>query len=491
MSAMTVSALLESGTPSLTKIYLDQISKAAQPFATIEQIGAPLPIELGDQGQFPWYWATPENYCAERTYNWVDRIVQRGDGSSIRLAGAAFSNEYLNLIKDVFWKIGSRDVEKMNKARVKSEKDIQAIVSQYEGIFGTITSEEMAKAAVKTKIDYIVQYQVSQVWASQPPLELTEDNIWSLAERLGKVPASARTLVPAIQLYLSSSGALDLERDTNNKRSQLMKLISNTERPSPENGGMTVADAQKNLSARVQYQLPEIGRIEGSLNNANQSASVMLKASAESTETVNVSVSGEAGISIPVAELFSLDAEGQVHYNAFQMNTSSSNFEINMTFHGLTVYPIPALEYRAGAGTGKGWFDPTLLQEAVTNGESDVSGYEFTHPPQRDLTKEGNFGRLTNLVISELPTVEISFATGSASQSIQHFDEHASVTFSIFGIPLGSSEESYSWTKIENHSSGEGFTIKLEPPKVTGSTTASGQLAYVLGATAEYPAATS
>jgi hypothetical protein len=95
----------------------------------------------------------------------------------------------------------------------------------------------------------------------------------------------------------------------------------------------------------------------------------------------------------------------------------------------------------------------------------------FGSAPQMNPLAGGNYGRLTSLAVSQMPTISINYQTGSMSQFNETVAQQSAWVTTFCGIPVGEgSSSSYSATTSQN-AQGGGFTLTMSPPSQTGLAT--------------------
>lgn len=478
MAIVTPSAPVQSA-------FYTQLQQQAQ-----EQIGqalgniTPVPVEIGAQGQFPYFFRDPNNNFNIATWTFLNSTVVPGQAGGVQL-GPSFSNAYGTLVGQLSWSLSSADQAQLNAANIKSQQQMSTVITQYEDAYGPITQAQLAAAKVTQKIDYIVSYQLNQWAGPNAPLLLTADRIRNLTGLLPALPPSAQPLIGPISQYLQVMvSVLGLINAGGNASTVLYDLYNNTITPSAGNGGIQTSDGATHVGFTMSPRDP--AQIQSALSNTGSAVTITFHASDYNVDSTSLSVDGGGGGVIPIAEFIGIDIGGGATYNMHDLNTSGDSFDVTMTFTGVNLVNVTPVQYQID--TRAGWYDPAPIADAVANHGQDVSGYQLSPwPANIDFSDGGDFGLLTGLIISSMPTITINYEGGSATDAATAITEQASLGISLFGFRLGGVDQSYSHSTIDQHSTGGGFTVTFTPPPPSGN--AMSQLAYVMAATVDYPGA--
>ena len=89
---------------------------------------------------------------------------------------------------------------------------------------------------------------------------------------------------------------------------------------------------------------------------------------------------------------------------------NSSESSVTIEYPGYALVPVVPSSWQPDNNVG--WYYPDPIAEAFSNGTQDVTGFRFVAPTGynlQPLTNGGNFGMLTNLLISNYPNVTVSY----------------------------------------------------------------------------------
>jgi hypothetical protein len=163
-----------------------------------------------------------------------------------------------------------------------------------------------------------------------------------------------------------------------------------------------------------------------------------------------------------------------------------------MTYAGYSLVPVNTLAWQQA--TNQGWYFGDPIAQAVTNGSKNVTGFKFIAPTGYNLqsiTNGGNFGQLTSLLISNYPTISITYTNANFTEFEQHWSESVSGNLSLFGfISLGSFSQGAYGSSYQRGADNSSFTVTFSasPQVITLPTLM--QQAYVIGGAVNNPGVT-
>jgi len=98
------------------------------------------------------------------------------------------------------------------------------------------------------------------------------------------------------------------------------------------------------------------------------------------------------------------------------------------------------------------------------------------------------FSRLKTFVISQQPTMVLTFTGTDVSKVTSDFKVGASIKLDLFGLfTLGQASGSYAVQDVRENTKDGSVTVTFGPPKVSGTIPLQQQVAYVMGGVASYP----
>jgi hypothetical protein len=258
--------------------------------------------------------------------------------------------------------------------------------------------------------------------------------------------------------------------------------------PSAANGGMQTG-ATSYAVGYTPKKLMSANQLIGGLSTATNQINMSLALSNFSSTQSDLSINGKVGFTIPILDILDISFSASASYNLSKYAASSTGITMDITYPGVTIFPsAPSI---LAADNVTGWYANDILQEVVRNTGNDITGYalqgsEYSVDHVFGINKI--FSRLKTFVISQQPTVEITFKGSELSKVVSDMKLHAKVDVKLFDIfSLGSASANYTVHKVDDKSVKGSVTVTFGPPKVSGTIPIEQQKAYVLGGVASYP----
>ncbi len=462
------------------------------------------PIQYPSQGDFNWSWENTTNQVFNNgTFNYVSAGVSpSATQGAVKLSPAGgFANTYVRLLSSLVFTLSSSDQTALNTALQNASSQQASVVSTYEGIFGQITPVQIAKAhtvvpAVQTSFDYVVSYILGSVWSgATPPLTWAAmKGARSLEGLMQNMPASGETVLGTVQVFLNVMGsAIGLQDELNLGSWIRNQLNTNTSTPSATNGGMQTVDPNTGaiLPFQVAYGISSgITSIQNDLNNTSRNFQVSMDITQAAQSQLNVSSAEEAGFSFDIGECLTFSGTESGSFNLNTFTGTSSTATLAMNFSGFTMVPIAASAWQQA--TDLGWYFGAPIAEAWKNWNSGTkpTGFNFVSDPTPILGSDGKgLGQISNLLISQYPTVTITYSNADFSSFRQAWQENVSGNLTLFGfIPVGSVSEGVYSSTAQSNGSNSSFTLTFTPSQQVLSVPPLQQTAYVIGGSFDYPA---
>lgn len=457
--------------------------------------GTLTPIELGAQGDFPWFWQDSNNNFNANTYSYISRRVIPGQHGGVALSGS-FINAYDGALTDLTYILSSSDKQLLSSTQTAANVQATSVVNSYQQAYTAITSDQLAKAAdvmgmVPTKLDYVIGYVVAYIWSGRnqskgQPLTYQElSQARSLNSLLPYAPATSQSVLTAVATYLSVTNAiLSLEDASSNAMWLKARLLNNTQSPTTDNGGVNTIDSNGGLKIRPGYIVNKsVSLLQDSLNSQS-SFQISMTAQRQDANTLNVNIEGQAAGSVQ-ADFFTIGLSANASYSLFQASGSGKSATIEMTFPGLTVVPLEQTQWQQD--TMAGWFAIKPLAFAAGNSDFSKTGWAFSPVPSYNFSASGDFGWLSNLIVSNYPTIKITYSEGNYADFSKSFQQSFSTSVKLFGIPLGSASENTFSGSTSAESTDGSFSITIAPPVPDASVSPLDLQAFVLAGEIQYP----
>jgi hypothetical protein len=468
------------------------------------------PIQYPAQGDFLWNFQNGNQIFNQGTFDYISANVAPGGlaGTAQLSPSGGFPNAYVQLLSKLAYALSTTDLAAVNTALRNASAQATTIVNDYQTTFGQITPAQMTVAqnavgsfAVQTFQDYVIAYVLGYLWSGQqtagkPPLTYTQmANARNLRTLLPAMPSSGNTVVADVSNYLSMLQPVNAIQSNQQLGSWIIAQLNlNTSQPSTANGGMSTVNPGNGqiLPPQVAYNLgsASIASITNDLNNTARELDISMTTAAASGNQLSVSVQGQAQVTVGSFLRFTTSVGAS--YDMSQAAGTSSSASVKMTYAGYSLVPVNALAWQQA--TNQGWYYGDPIAQAVTNGTKDVTGFKFVAPTGYnllDISRGGNFGQLTALLISNYPTITITYTNASYSEFSKHWSESVSGNLSLFGfISLGSFSQGAYGSSYQSGADNSTFTVSFSAsPQVIGLPTMM-QQAYVIGGGVNNPGVT-
>lgn len=445
-----------------------------------------IPVQLGQYGEFKWFWRSNEKFNA-LTYDYVSARVDGTNPKTLALQGS-FGNDYEQVIRAISWTLSSADTVKLNDAATKTALQADAVVSSYQQNVGNITDAQLTACDVTKKIDYIINCKVATTWAcSTTPIPMANIDTRNLRSKLACTPASGMPVLNPIAEWLDlNTAVLPIQDQVMSANYTRKTVLANLTQPTINNGGITTVNTSGVDQVRVGYNIGAAPTaIQNDLANTGRAISIDMAISSLDQKTANVSIGGSAGV-IGWGFLFGWGATTSVEKTINSYQGAGSEMTASLSYKGLSFVPVTRANY--AQDTGKGWYYADMIAQAAKNVGADVSGYKFQTTPPYNLAANGNFGVVDVVMISQYPTITITYKNGSYEEFSQSFKQETNTGFSLFGIRIGGQESIYNSSLSKNSQAGT-FTVTFTPSKEVLTVPDLEKTTNVIGASVVYPGA--
>jgi hypothetical protein len=308
----------------------------------------------------------------------------------------------------------------------------------------------------------------------------------NLKALLPDAPASADQVITDVTVYLNLMQPVNGFSDQlQNGAWTLGSLKNNTMYPSEANGGIKTFDPNTGEVSKDYNDgwaiNSSVASINNDLQNTGRTIVIGMTTSQASGSSMTVHVDSQAGFT--VGSWLQFSTEVGATYDMSKVQGTSTDCSVTMTYAGYSVVPAAAAAWQQA--TNHGFYYPDPVSQAVGNGSKDVTGFKFLNTPPYNLgpmLSGGNFGLLTNLLISNYPTIKITYSNANFSSFKQAWSEKVSGNLSLFGfIKLGSFSQGAYGSSYAQGSDNSTFSVTFSAsPEVTGVPQNLRQ-AYVIG----------
>lgn len=459
------------------------------------------PIQYPSQGDFMWYYQNINQVFNQSTFDYLSANVSPGElEDTIQISSSGgFPNNYTQVLNSIIYSLSAANQAELDKYQTLAATQQQTVISDYQNTYGTITEEQMEEANQSTKIDYVISYIMGEIWSctqqnGEKPVTWTEmAAARNLKDLLPCAPASGDKVINDVAIYLNMMAPVNgLQDKMQNGSWVIQSLKTNTQYPSEANGGMKTFNPNTGAvseSYNVGYAISSsLASITNDLENTSRTIQMTLDTSAASGSEVNVSVEGQTGVSI--GSWLNFSTSTGMTYDMSQAEGTSKDAAVSITWEGYSMVPCAPTAWQQA--TNVGWYYGDVIRQAVANEGQDVDGFKWIgdQPPydMSSIADGGDFGQLTNLLISNYPTISITYSNADFEAFKESWSETVSGNLSLFGfISLGSFSEGAYGSSYEEGSSNNTFTLTFSASPAVVGVPQEQQQAFVIGGSVDNP----
>lgn len=403
--------------------------------------------------------------------------VEIGSNGMPTLGLQQFATLYYNILNNATYQYSTADQKVVNDPN---------IVNQQIAVANSGTSSGFAAAYAVSPVNYHTVMAAVLKNFSPSATDWSTANISAAAANLPNAGYASlgQAIGDAVQQLSPLNTILGAQSAAN---AELSAAKANAQHPSATNGGLQTGTDSYYVGWTP---LPTNNQIQSGLQSESK-VTVHIQAENFDSSHATFHMDGGVGFTIPVYEAFSIGLSASSSYDWSKTTSSSSSLDVTMEYPGVTIVQIDPLAL--SADYAKGWYDQSLLQSIIDgSGDKNISGFKIDpsnqYAPDRMFGPGRPFSRFKTLVVSQMPTITMTFSADQAESVMSHFQESASVKAKLFGIfTIGSFDESYSITKVHQDSASGSVTVVLAPPAITGTVPIEKQVCNILGGVADYP----
>ena len=473
----------------IKKAYYDALAKKADgPVQAALGIKNWTPLDSAAMGNLYWYWNNTGIFNTG-TWNQFNNVMQyNSDGYLQTTDGAALNTALFNLYLAMSYQLTQTDQNTLDAANAKAQGILNTVVGDYTTMFGAIPPANSATAGAK--LAYVTQQILS--WGDSGLTLGTFRTSTNPTSLLPNAPLGTGKLISDFMTYLTQTQSADsVQNAVASMNSQIAQVAKNLS-PTPaqvKKGWMSAADINGTASILPYLNIVEPTSAIQSALSGGQGFGISMSVTQVDQNTSSVSIEGGAGASGWVG-WFGLSGGASASYNAFSFDSSVTQVDLNLHFDGVTKF-TPQLSASAyDIGTGTGWWNPKLIQDAA-NHDSNKSGVAFTTPQHYNFAQNGDFGVLDVLAICNNPTIQMVFHNADEHKFQSHFAQQSHWGVSFLGIPLGGGSQSYTSSTYKYDATAGTVTVDMTPPPAFISGNLLTSQAYVIGANCAWPGASS
>jgi hypothetical protein len=397
----------------------------------------------------------------------IDTLLGTSSSGQLELTGGAFSTLYAQVLQAVTFSFSQQDQATINKQDTAASAQIASILTEFENAGGSYSNPLPFGGKLQDVFN-----QLTKQFGS-----------------LASLPDSLNALRNAIAAYKAIAGdSYALHNRYYAATARIAAALANVTSPSASNGGQQTG-ANSFYVGFTPNKLPSANQLIGSLQTTSNAVKISATLDNFSSTSSNLSISGGVGFEVPIAEIITLGISASASYDLSRYTSSSSNVTIDITYPGVTLFAsMPSV---LSTDNSTGWYALDILQGVVENTGKDATGYKL-QGSEFDIDQMFGpgmvFSRLKTFVISQQPTITLTFTAAEVSRVASDLQVGASIKLDLFGLfTIGHASGSYTVQKVDSTSKQGSVVVTFGPPQVSGTIPIQQQVAYVLGGVASYP----
>jgi hypothetical protein len=410
------------------------------------------PFVVGGLGNFPYYYKDPNTQTFNRkTYDWIKTNLEAQTNPHAQAVGSTLPNLFIDVFSKITYSLSTKHLDELAAAGEEIFTYQKKLLAAWVQAYGPIKPEEG-----KTIIDKVITIIITS-WTSTP---ITFDDLLDTSNSMGiltNIPASGYPIMPSLINYINAvnkSNSLVISSPLNT--GYLNKALAAAQYPDQSNGGMTLNDNSIQPAYVINTSLKDI--IDG-LKNTSKIITVTASVSHVNDNEIKVDISGNVPFNIHPHNFFKITVNSDPKYFSKLLKQASEPIKIDLSFRGVTMVNFQPVAF--SKANNKNWFWSEPILEAIQNGGKDVTGYKFSPTPNIDFTKDGPFGFLTGVAISNFPVINIKLSSTGHKDIETSINDSDSIEIELLG------------NAIETDSPGPNITKSVKADASTNSVTIS------------------
>ncbi|HEV2481553.1 MAG TPA: hypothetical protein VGS79_17905 [Puia sp.] len=406
-------------------------------------------------------------YYNKATLRDIDTLLGLSDNGGLELTGAGFSGLYAQILPAVAFVFSQADQQTMQNQDTAASAQVASILTEFQNVGGVYTNPLPFGGKLQDVFNQLIKMYGS----------------------LSNIPNTMNALRNAIASYQATAGAsYALHAKYYQATAYLAAALANTVSPSATNGGMQT-DASSYYVGFTPEKLPTANQLIGGLNTTSNAVTVDISLSNFSSTSSQLSISGGFGFSIPIGDILNLSIGGSASYSVSKYASSATHVTMNINYPGVTLFAsTPSI---LSTDNSTGWYANDILADVVSKTGHDATGFALQGSQFNvsELFGTGNtFSRLKTFVISQQPTIKMTFFGADTDSIVSDLKVNASAKLDLFGLfTLGSVSGSYNVQNVDTHSVAGAVVVTFGPPQISGTIPLQQQVCYVMGGVASYP----
>lgn len=474
--------------PSLSQLktaFYNEVAKQASSVAKSMGMNNLVALDQGNIGALPWY-CTNGGIFNNDTFKWINKVIKYNPAGYYETDGSEFTTAYYNVMQGITYQLSPANQSLLNNAISNAVTIASTLVSNYTSNYGAVPAANAA--TLSSKLTYITTQMLS--WTTTGTTLNDLYNAVNINSYFTNAPMGSAILIANLSQYLGATGNVkNLQASLTNNIAEISGILNNLA-PAPntvESGWMKTQD-----STGASFIVPElnvsqdISVIQNGLNGSN-GFSVTMVINKVDSNTMSVSINGATAFNANIADLIDFGFTGGASYNSFSIDSSTMSCTITITFSGITTFtPIPEAY---SVSSNSGWWAPNKIKQALSN-TAGGNGLVFAlGTPTYNFGENGDFGFISNLLISNPPTLTLEYNSANYNQINTNLSASADLNIDFLGIGFIAGSTSYYKSTVSQTATGTGVSITLSPNLSVAPVPTLLQQAYVIGADVVWPGA--
>jgi len=464
--AARATLLSAAATPSGQQGFVDEIQKQTAQLLATKLDGEFSVVSYPSGFNYGITWGA-NAYWNAATLRDIDTLLGEDSHGQIDLTGGGFSTLYTQVLQAVTFSFSQADQQRMAAQDAAASAQIASVLTEFTSAGGVFSNP--------LPFGGRLQDVVNQLTAQFGSLDKIPDTLSALRNAIGSYKTAAGDSYALHNRWYAATA-------------RVAAAIANATSPTAKNGGQQT-DAASWVAGYTPDKLPSANWLIGGLSTDSNAVKVTINLFDFSAEGSQMSISGGVGFDIPIADILGISVNASASYDLSRYTSSSTNVTMDMTYPGVTLFA--SAPSRLTADNTSGWYALDILSEVAAKSGQDATGYQLqgSEFDVADLFGPGKaFSRLKTFVISQQPTIVLTFTGTEVSKVSSDFKVGASIKLDLFGLfTLGQASGSYAVQDVQENTKEGSVTVTFGPPKVSGTIPLQQQVAYVMGGVASYP----
>jgi len=393
----------------------------------------------------------------------------------------SFINSYLSVYTKLRYQLSPSDKATQQRINVSVAATIRELVPLWNTWVNQFQPKSVSKLnETNTDIALIqITDTLNTIWINHEYIEtLKEDpsfpyvHIDDFKNIYNQIPKTVinEMVELMINVYKLSGAAGQITSCIANAIHTLAGIISNLQRPTKENKGLSLTGSSK-LIPGLLFEPINPDDIINQLNTnpvvlySNNNKVVKL-----SSNLLKIKIVNSQEVTISPLRFLSNTLENGIITSVFKETFSGTSYFVEAIVNNPVVNPQMKYTPRPfDIMSNTGWMLSEPVQEAIKNGypsPTGITGYVFNSKPSFNFDKDGDFGFINSIVFSQFLELYITFTDCDVKKVKNYFEKNKESKFNFLGKPIGKPSMTFPYSYRFSNETNETImvVIKPEPP---------------------------